>query len=288
LDLTRACVVSLSLYSVPVVCTTKWDTIGVVASCVTPEADAGDRRQALLLLNNLAIPMENKASILLGEPVESLLPALLKVIHERLPESYLATTCLFNLSYLEDTKKSMFAYVPTVTFVSTEVQSAYHHRPPLENPGSLLRILESLLKDYSGYLQAAAVNSVEGEAIRWTMGVLRNLATVKDNAIELTQQTVVPALALHFLKTSTNELSLWSRDSLEDSCLLLTANLVQSCPAEYLKRIDRATARKALGKIQGKGGIHDMRATSVLALLEEETENPEATAAKRDEKKERR
>jgi hypothetical protein len=275
-------------YSVPVVCTTKWDTIGAVASCVTPEADPGDRRQALLLLNNLSIPIENKASIILGEPVESLLPALLKVIHERLPESYLAAACLFNLSYLEDAKIFLFTYIPTVTFVTTEVQSEYHYRPPLENPGSLLRILESLLRDYAGYLQVDAVNSVEGEAIRWVIGVLRNLATVKDNAIDLIQQTVVPALALQFLETSTNELSLWSRDSLEDSCLMLTVNLVQSCPTEYQTHIDGATARKALGKIHGKGGIHDMRATAVLRLLEEETESLEAAVARQDEKKELR
>jgi hypothetical protein len=272
---------------VPVVCTTKWDTIGAVASCVTPEADPGDRRQALLLLNNLSIPIENKASIVLGEPVESLLPALLKVIHERLPESYLAAACLFNLSYLEDAKQFMFTYIPTVTVVATEVQSQYHYRPrTLENPGSLLRILESLLRDYAGYLQVDDVNSVEGEAVRWVIGVLRNLATVKDNAIDLIQQTVVPALALQFLETTTNELSLWSRDSLEDSCLMLTVNLVQSCPAEYQKRIDRDTARKALGKIHGKGGIHDMRATAVLRLLEEETESLRAAVARQDEKKE--
>jgi hypothetical protein len=260
-------------YSLPVVCTTKWDTIGAVASCVASEADPGDRRQALLLLNNLSIPIESKASIILGEPVESLLPALLKVIHERL---------------LEDAKIFLFAYIPTVTFVATEVQSEYYYRPPLENPGSLLRILESLLRDYAGYLQVDAVNSVEGEVIRWVIGVLRNLATVKDNAIDLIQQTVVPALALQFLETTTNELSLWSRDSLEDSCLMLTVNLVQSCPTECQTRIDRATARKALGKIHGKGGIHDMRATAVLRLLEEETESLEAAVARQVEKKELR
>jgi hypothetical protein len=171
--------------------------------------------------------------------------------------------------------------------VATEVQSQYHYRPrTLENPGSLLRILESLLRDYAGYLQVDDVNSVEGEAVRWVIGVLRNLATVKDNAIDLIQQTVVPALALQFLETTTNELSLWSRDSLEDSCLMLTVNLVQSCPAEYQKRIDRDTARKALGKIHGKGGIHDMRATAVLRLLEEETESLRAAVARQDEKKE--
>lgn len=228
--------------------------------------------------------MENKAAILLGEPAEALLPALLKLIHERLPDAYLATVCLFNLSYLEDAKSMLLEYVPTGDVaMDPNVQSEYHYTPPLENPNSLLRILEKLLQDYTPYL-SHATNSAERQAVRWTVGILRNLATAQENAVVLAQNTVVPSLALLFLEETNNELSLWSRDSLEDSSLLLLVNLVQ-CPAGC-EALDLEQAQRALGKIVGKGGIHDMRAATVLRILEESKSQANATAAgDQDEKK---
>jgi hypothetical protein len=243
-----------------------------------------DRRLALLLLNNLSIPMENKAAILLGEPAEVLLPALLKVIHARLPSAYLATVCLFNLSYLEDAKEMLLQYVPSDDqVVYTRVQSEYHHRPPIENPNSLVRILEKLLQDYTPYISHSS-HSVEKQAVRWAVGILRNLVTVEENAIALARKTSIPSLALQYLSESTNDLSLWARDSLEDSSLLLLVNLAKH--PECCSCVDLAKAQQSLGKLQGKGGIHDVRATAVLGLLVEASQSKKIESVEvQDEKK---
>jgi len=250
--------------SVPIVCTTKFSIFEAVQPCLSLDASPTDRRQALLLINNLSIPNENKAAILLGEPIEFLLPPLLRILRQRLAESYLAAVCLFNLSYLEDAKDMLMNYVPSKL---DRVRTEYKYQLPAENEESLLRVVESMLKDFTPYLKRH-VHSVQAEAVRWSMGLMRNLVTNADNAVFVAHKTVIPSLAVKYLRDSTDDLAHWTRDSLPDSSLMLLVHLVNF--DECLEPLNTQETREALKQLDGKGGIHEMRASAVLCRLQGE------------------
>ena len=86
-------------------------------------------------------------------------------------ESYLCCICLMNLSFLEECITSMLQHSP-VPVGSDPI-------PSLQNPESLIRILEKLLKD------APAVPSLGSEkfkGVRWACGLIKNLAKSEENA----------------------------------------------------------------------------------------------------------
>jgi hypothetical protein len=260
---------------VPIVCTTSFDAIGAIINCVTPVASSADRRQALLLINNLCIPVENKAAILLGEAMQLLLPVLLLIIRSRQSESYLATVILFNLSFLDDGKSIMFTYVPPEQ--SMQGQEEYRHYAPTDNPISLLRTIESAMKDFARYVVSSSSyivtdpTSVEGEAIRWSMGLLRNLATLRENAIVIATETIAPFLAIQCLRSSlavNKDLSLWKRDSLEDACLMLLVHLAKCDLCLETLRVNNDALVSVLESLNGLGGIHETRASALLLRLQ--------------------
>lgn len=260
---------------IPVMCTTRYDIISKLIPCMTSKSLATDRRQALLLVSNLCVPPENKAAIMLGEPAKNLLPVLLDIVTNRLPESYLATVCLFNLSFLEESKQFLFTYVPPEMPGDKESKLDYHHYAPIQDPTSLLRTLEAAMKEFLPFVVSLPENqrhvmSVEGEVIRYAMGVFRHLSTIDDIAIKIAKETIIPGVAVQCLKASLGkDLALWKRDSMEDACLMLLVRLSQH-GEECIEVLRSDETESVLASLKGRGGIHETRATALLRLLQQD------------------
>jgi hypothetical protein len=261
-------------HSVPAVCTTSFATIQALVTCLKPTVAATDRRQAILIINNLCIPTENKAAILFGEPCDTLLTALLELIRNRQAESYLATVALLNLSYLQDdhAKTMLYNYVPARD--NGEAATKYTYQLPGDNPYSTIRTVESLLREYVPYANQK-INSVEQQCCRWSMNVVRNLVSVPDNALAVGTKTAIPALAAQCLSgADTTNLKKWTRDSLEDACLML---LVRVCKIDkclnVLKKDQTATDQlvAVCEELEDAQGIHQTRAVALLERFDEET-----------------
>jgi len=263
---------------VPVVCTTKFETVQNLVTALGDDVPHSDRRLALLILNNLCIPTENKAAILFGEPSEHLITALLYLLRRRLAESYLASVTLLNLSYLQDdhAKNMLFSYVPITDGSNEAASETYSYRLPIDNPLSLIRTLESILKDFVVYVGPPhdKSNSVEQQCVRWSMNVARNLVTVHENAVAVGTRTLIPAIAAECLShADTSNLSRWTRDSMEDACLMLLVHVckIDDC-LNVLKANDKLTEQvvTVCETLESSGeGIHQKRAEALLERFEE-------------------
>jgi len=196
---------------VPIVCTTAWNIISLLSSSLNTTSDE-IRRTACLVLNNLSIPYENKAVMVFGQSGQDLLDSLVSIIRLRLPEAYLCCICLMNLTFLEDAVLPIFDYSPLAILAAKRKQeqkddekgtrpyrrnsmsqqwnstvspstsssttpNQYHYLPqyPLGDPNSLLRTIESLLQTHSPFCLYSKHASAETEAVRWSVGLLRNL-----------------------------------------------------------------------------------------------------------------
>jgi hypothetical protein len=214
--------------------------------------------------------MENKAAILLGDQGLSLISALLETISARVSECYLAVVCLFNLSLLPEAKPILFRYVPSQRRPET------HSATYLKKTTSLLRIIESLTKDCLPFVinpdHASDVLSVEREAVRWCLCLMRHLSSWKENAIVVAKETIFPSAAIQCLEVSlqtNSDLDFWRQDSLETSSLMILVHLAQH-GAECVERLrSYSNVQPVLRQLQGKGGIHELRAVTVLQILEE-------------------
>lgn len=248
-----------------------------------------DRRQALLILNNLCIPSENKRTMLLGSSRDALLSTLMEILRKKLPECHLVTAALFNLSFYEETKAMLLHYVPTVSLKHTENETPeeYSFSQPSQKQDSLLRILEQTVREFLPYYvkHCGMVGkvppgtklpvSVEASTLRWTMCFMRNLATDPEHAHLLATTTTLPGAALQILQVAADltDLSQWSHDSLPEACLVLWVWLVQSsedtCRHLYRQygEDSELSAIKALEPITQEPGIHGVRAKMVSAKL---------------------
>jgi hypothetical protein len=216
----------------------------------------------------------------------------------------------------------------------SDVQSGYKcHKAPSDNEKSLLRVVEALLMDFTPYLQkqmehelrqqqqqasasslspsssshrqSKPVSTVEAATTRWCIAMLRNLATVPENAQIIATTTAIPLLTAHCLIMSTsalpqfnssgsgsssNDLSHWARDSLEDSSLMLllwlsqcgSQGLAASSSASYSGEnnkpvdLDESIAGTSTGHgSNGKGGknninsgIHSVSSVEQQSALE--------------------
>jgi hypothetical protein len=234
-----------------------------------PGAAAVDRRKALLVVANLCIPIENKAVILLGEPIHDLLPALLRIMRDCSEDSYLATACLFNLSQLNDAKQLLMRY----TALPANADNASTNSNWFDHPYSVLRTLENLMVEYTPILEASiSILSVQSEAFRWSMGTLRHLVTNASNAIIVSSKTRIPALAVKCLglAASTIPLVQWTRDSLPDACLMFLVHLAQH--DECLPALRDTDYADTLCKVKG-GGIHELRARALWGVLHDGQED---------------
>lgn len=229
---------------VPMVCTSEYDVVASLTTCLTRDED---RRYACLTLNNLSIPFEAKSVMVFGPSSESLLNTILQEIQQGCAEVYLLCILLFNLSFLEDAKLKLLEY-----------------NGGLDNPKSLIRTMQLLLKIYSQFLKKPVL-SVEGEAVRWTTGLMRNLTSTETGACMLAK-TKIPSYILSFVRDSTRPLHQWTQDSLEDFALQTLCNLATY--DESVVCLKELGAQHAFDDIVGKGGIHDVRASFLQVHLQ--------------------
>ena len=172
----------------------------------------------------------------------------------------------------------------------------------LGNSSSLLRVIEQMMIINAPFL-LSTVKSVQGEAIRWACGFIRNVTfasgddstddnatnkqqkqhqpsdslsgssgrqgTISNEAIEeislLISQTQIPHLMVQFIHGSPHKPIKWTRDSLEDICLGAMCNLAQWQSSR--DALERAGAIKYLEKIEGLPGIHGYRARAIRCSL---------------------
>jgi hypothetical protein len=265
-----------SLYeSVPAVCTTSFATIEVLVTCLNSNVPTNDRRQSLLILNNLCVPIENKAAIVFGEPFEIFIDTLLELIRIRSTEAYLALVALLNLSYIQDNhgKIAIFNRIPTLN--SADAASQYRYQLPIDNSLSTIRTIESLLLDFVPYATSQHnINSYERQCCRWSMNVIRNLInTIPSHAMSVGHQTRIPVLAVQCLSTSDRtNLTTWTRDSLEDACFMILIHICRYDDCVQLLKNNNSNTMDQLISIcedlkNTCQGIHQVRAIALLNRL---------------------
>jgi len=163
----------------------------------------------------------------------------------------------------------------------------------LGNSSSLLRVVERMMVTNAPFL-LSTVQSVQGQAIRWSCGFIRNVtyageATTEDgnqgsdslsgsagrqgiisnDSIEeiciVISGTEIPRMMVQFVKDSPHKTVEWTKDSLEDICMGAMCNMAQwQSTREALKR---AGAVRCLEKIEGLPGIHGYRARAIRCSL---------------------
>jgi hypothetical protein len=243
---------------VPLVCAEhKWDVMRKLLRIILVADNSEERRLACLIINNLSIPFDNKAVMCLGDLRDVLMAALLQTIRNGYPEAYLCCVCLMNLSILDDCKGVIVNYVPSGKTGACQ--------GPLENTFSLLRTLEGMMTKFAPFLMSTVL-SVEGEAIRWAIGLFRNLSTTSQNAV-LIAQSKIPSLAARVLQNSPHPLCKWQKDSLEDHALAFLMQLVNFPESLQLLQRGHKELGGCLEGIEIKKGIHGMRAGFIVRKL---------------------
>jgi len=239
---------------IPMVCSGKWDVLTPLAKCLQQESGDG-RHLACLALNNLSIPTENKRVMALGPASGDVIGGLCRVIQEDKQESYLCCICLMNLSFLEASITTILKYSP-VTEGSAPL-------PPLENPDSLLRVLEKLLA--SAPAASAKSGSGKSEGVRWACGLVKNLAKSEENAA-LIGKTDIPKSVVENIKMSTAPPSRWTSNSLEDFSLFVILNLAQ-WPVSMEALVSAGTV-DIIKPIMSEGDLQGLKATMACAFLD--------------------
>lgn len=254
---------------VPMVCSGKWDVLTPLAKCLTQESGDG-RHLACLALNNLSIPTENKRVMALGPASKDVIGGLCKVIAEDKQESYLCCICLMNLSFLEASITTIMQHSP--------VPEGSKDLPPLENPESLLRVLEKLLTNSPA---APKSGSGKSEGVRWACGLIKNLAKSEDNSA-LIGKTEIPKCVVENIRSTTTPPSRWTSNSLEDFSLFVILNLAQWESSK--DALAKAGAVDVVKPIMAEGDLQGLKATMACAFLGAEWSafpeggNPAATA----------
>lgn len=165
----------------------------------------------------------------------------------------------------------------------------------LDNSSSLIRVVEQMMLVNTPYL-LTTVRSVQGEAIRWSCGFIRNVTYVGggggvggeiNNGIVdsgsttqgalpneepseeiiclLLSQTEIPRLMARYLKDSPRPIIEWTKDSLEDMCLGAMCNMAQWQSTR--EALWRAGAFHSLKKLEECPGIHGYRARAIRCSL---------------------
>lgn len=236
---------------VPMVCSGKYDVLTPLAQCLTQESGDG-RHLACLALNNLSIPTENKRVMALGPASKAVIGGLCKVIAEDKQESYLCCICLMNLSFLE----------ASITTILQHSPSDGKEMSPLDNPSSLLRVLEKLLTNSPA---APKTSSGKSEGVRWACGLIKNLAKSEENAA-LIGQTDIPKCVVENIRAATAPPSRWTSNSLEDFSLFVILNLAQ-WPGSR-EALIKAGAVDVIKPIMAEGDLQGLKATMASAFLD--------------------
>ena len=235
---------------VPMVCSGKYDVLSPLAKCLTQESGDG-RHLACLALNNLSIPTENKRVMALGPASKEVIGGLCKVIAEDKQESYLCCICLMNLSFLEASITSILQHSP----------SDGKETAPLDNPSSLLRVLEKLLTNSPAVPKSGSGKS---EGVRWACGLIKNLAKSEENAA-LIGKTDIPKCVVENIRSTTAPPSRWTSNSLEDFSLFVILNLAQ-WPVSRETLINTG-AVDVVKPIMAEGDLQGLKATMACAFL---------------------
>jgi hypothetical protein len=239
---------------VPMVCSGKWDVLTPLSKCLTQESGDG-RHLACLALNNLSIPTENKRVMALGPAAKEVIGGLCKVIAEDKQESYLCCICLMNLSFLEASIVSILQHSPV---------SGGGSMPPLENPDSLIRVLEKLLANSPTTPKSGSGKS---EGVRWACGLIKNLAKSEENSA-LFGKTTIPKCVVDNLRNTNTPPNRWTSNSLEDFSLFVILNLAQWDGSK--EALIDAGAIDAIKPIMSKGDLQGLKATMACAFLDAE------------------
>jgi hypothetical protein len=237
---------------VPMVCSGKYDVLTPLAKCLTQESGDG-RHLACLALNNLSIPTENKRVISLGPAANDVISGLCRVIAEDKQESYLCCICLMNLSFLEASITSILQHSPSPDGKTIT---------PLDNPDSLLRVLEKLLTNSPAVPKSGSGKS---EGVRWACGLIKNLAKSEENAA-LIGKTDIPKCVVENIRSTTAPPSRWTSNSLEDFSLFVILNLAQ-WPVSR-EALIKAGAVDVIKPIMSEGDLQGLKATMACAFLD--------------------
>jgi hypothetical protein len=236
---------------VPMVCSGKYDVLTPLAKCLTQESGDG-RHLACLALNNLSIPTENKRVMALGPASKDVIGGLCKVIAEDKQESYLCCICLMNLSFLEASITSILQHSPSDDDSSIS---------PLDNPDSLLRVLEKLLTNSPAVPKSGSGKS---EGVRWACGLIKNLAKSEENA-SMIGKTDIPKCVVENIRATTAPPSRWTSNSLEDFSLFVILNLAQ-WPVSR-EALVSCGAVDVIKPIMTEGDLQGLKATMACAFL---------------------
>ena len=173
----------------------------------------------------------------------------------------------------------------------------------LGNSSSLIRVVEQMMIVNTPFLLSSSVRSVQGEAIRWSCGFIRNVTSVGggggggvggesnnlgmiDNVDQqkndgtlsssnnnepseeiclLLSHTEIPRLMAQYVKDSPRPIIEWTKDSLEDMCLGAMCNMAQWQSTRQALWL--AGASQGLKKLEECPGIHGYRARAIRCSL---------------------
>jgi hypothetical protein len=231
---------------VPMVCSGKYDVLTPLAKCLKQESGDG-RHLACLALNNLSIPAENKRVMALGPESKDVIGGLCKVIAEGKQDSYLCCICLMNLSFLDE------ASITAILQHSPSPSGGDIH--PLDNPDSLLRVLEKLLTNSPAVPKSGSGKS---EGVRWGCGLIKNLTKSEENT-SLIAQTDIPKCVVQIIRSSTAPRSSWVPNSLEDFSRSIVLNLAQRPFSR--EALTQAGAADVMEWIATESDAHVLKAT---------------------------
>jgi hypothetical protein len=159
-----------------------------------------------------------------------------------------------NLSFLEVAINSILQFSPS--------DDDSDPIPPLQNPKSLLRVLEKLLTTTPA---SAKVGSGKSEGARWACGLIKNLAKSEENAA-LIGKTEIPKCVVENIRSSTTPPSRWTSNSLEDFSLFVILNLAQWTGAK--KTLLEANTLSVIKPIMKENDLQGLKATMAGAFLD--------------------
>ena len=139
-----------------------------------------NRRVACLMLNNLTKPIENRQKL---AHHNGFIPAILHFIQANDKDTHICCLILLNLSH--------------------EQYAAFEGVP------DFLKTMESLMSIYTPVAFTNNVKSVESEALKYTLGIMANIAVDKQNATRICNSSI-PKHALTLLQNTPNALRRWT------------------------------------------------------------------------------
>jgi hypothetical protein len=226
------------------VATGKYDVLHPLAECLLHD-NAKKVHFVCLTLNNLSIPLDNKRVMTLERVSKKLISSLTKVIQSGKKDAYLCLICLMNLSYYEPAEVAIGQFSPK--------KGRGPKVPPLENPNSLLRILQDV-----------TAHAARGTAdFRWACGLLAVLAKHPENAL-LIGLTAIPKVAIENLRVSKLPPSEWKFNSLEDFSLFLLLRLAEVSH----HGLDSDALEVVTPIMEVDTGIQGLKATMICAFSE--------------------